>query len=710
MDRVVMQAAAVTLLPELRPDLALLPGSAAEDGSPTWLIHDVIRNRYFKLRLDAFRAMGQWKPGLSTTDFLNRCQQVGISIDEEDLKGLLQFMVVNQLTLANDDASVQRLLEQHQKSRQHWFKWLLHHYLFIRIPLWRPDAFLDKTWPTVSRFLSPSVVWTVRAMGLAGLLMVTQQWEVFVSTFLHFLSWQGLALYGLTLAVVKSAHELGHAYMAKKYGCKVGSIGVAFLLLFPVLYTDTTDAWRLQSNRDRLRIVLAGVVTELHLAMLATFAWSFLDDGPWRSVAFFVATTSWLTSLLVNISPFMRFDGYFAISDLLRADNLQPRSFALARWHLREVLFRLGEQVPESLPPIRARLFIAYAYATWIYRLTLFLGIALLIYHFAFKLLGIFLFAVEITWFILLPMKNELLQWWQRRHAIRLNRNSSLSLTALVFLLLTMAIPWRGTVSVPGVLLAGEFQAVYASERGQIEALLVEPGTRVEAQTPLLKLAQPELAHAISQTTRELSLVEERIQRQVGSARDLQDALVLTQQRVELQTRLQKLRERQERLTVRAPIRGIVSQMENLQAGQWVSENAPLMTLRSEQGLRVMALVPAADLHRIKEGAEAAWISNLPGSPRLSLELTRIDQTALQQLMWPELASDYGGTVPARKDAHQQLRPEGAWYQLELVSIKAQIAPTQQQAGQVLIQAQAQTWLRHYWQLATAIWIRESGF
>lgn len=705
-----MQANAGFALPELRPDLALLPGSAAEDGSPTWLIHDVIRNRYFKLGLDAFRAIGQWQSGMASTTFLQKCQEEGIGVDEDDLKGLLQFMQVNQLVLADDQASVQRLLEQHQKTRQHWLKWLLHHYLFIRIPLWRPDAFLDATWPLVSRCTRPPVVWTIRCMGLIGLLMVTRQWEVFVSTFLHFMSWQGLALYGLTLAVVKSAHELGHAYTAKKYGCKVGSIGVAFLLLFPVFYTDTTDAWRLKSNRDRLRIVLAGVGTELHLAMLATFAWSFLDDGPWRSVAFFVATTSWLTSLLVNISPFMRFDGYFATADFLRADNLQPRSFALARWHLREMLFRLGDTAPESLPPMRARLFIAYAYATWIYRLTLFMAIALLVYHFAFKLLGILLFAVEIGWFILLPMKNELLQWWQRRHAIRLNRNSLLSLLGLFLLLLAFVTPWRSTVRVPGVLLAGEFQAVYASERGQVSAILVAPRKQVAEQTPLVRLNQPELTHAISQTSRELDLVEKKIQRQAGSARDLQDALILTQQRMELQTRLQRLQQREERLTVRAPIQGIVSQMEPLQKGQWVSENAPLMTLRSEQGLRVMALVPAGDLHRIQEGASATWVSNLPGSPRLDLKLTRIDQTALQQLMWPELASDYGGQVPTRKDAHQQLHPEGAWYQLELTSTSAQIGPAQQQAGQILIQANSETWLGRYGRQAAAIWIRESGF
>jgi putative peptide zinc metalloprotease protein len=705
-----MQASAAFALPELRPDLALLPGSAAEDGSPTWLIHDVSRNRYFKLGLDAFMALGHWQSGTSSQDFVQKCQSHGIAIDEEDLKGLLQFMLSNQLTLVNDKAAIQRLLDHEQRSRQHWFKWLLHHYLFVRIPLWRPDAFLDKTWPVVSRGLRPQVLWTIRGMGLVGLMMVVQQWEVFVSTFLHFLSWQGLALYGLTLAVVKSAHELGHAYMAKKYGCKVGSIGVAFLLLFPVLYTDTTDAWRLRSHQDRLRIVLAGVGTELHLAMLATFAWSFLPDGPLRSVAFFVATTSWLTSVLVNISPFMRFDGYFAMSDMLRAENLQPRSFALARWHLRELLFGLGERAPESLPKWRARLFIGYAYATWIYRLSLFLGIALLVYHFSFKLLGILLFAVEIGWFILLPMKNELLQWWQRRQAITLNRHSLLTLGVLLLLLLAMAIPWRTTVSVPGMLMAGEFQPVYANERGRIAEILVAPKTRVAQDAPMLRLEQPELVHEIAQTRRELDLVEDKIQRQAGSPRELHDALVLTQQRKELQTRLLRLRHREERLTVRAPLQGMVSQMESLQIGQWVSENAALMSLRSEQGLRVMALAPADDLHRLGEGSRATWISNLPGSPRLELKLTRIDQTALQQLMWPELASDFGGPVPARKDAHQQLRPEGAWYQLELEATSKNMAPTQQQAGQVLIQANSESWLGRYWRQATAIWIRESGF
>ena len=706
-----MLPAAPTLqLPALRSDLALLPGSASEQGGPTWLIHDVSRNKYFRLGLDAFRALGLWQAGMPASDFLQRCEAAQIELQEEDLKGLVQFLQVNQLTEMRGPGGLQALMAHWQRSRQHWLKWLLHHYLFIRIPLWRPDAFLDRTWPALSRWLQSPVLWLIRAMGAVGVLMVAQQWEVFSATFLHFLSWQGLALYGLTLAVVKSAHELGHAYVAKKLGCKVGSIGVAFLLLLPVLYTDTTDAWRLRSSRDRLRIVVAGVLTEMHLAMLATFAWSFLPDGPWRSVAFFVATTSWVTSLLVNLSPFMRFDGYFALSDAWGAENLQPRAFALARWHLRETLFGLKEPAPETLPLWRARMFIVYAYGTWIYRLSLFLGIAVLVYHFAFKLLGIFLFLIEIAWFILMPMRNEIQQWWLRRASIVRNRQTTRLAAGLVLLVLFLSVPWQANVPVAGVLLAGEFRPVYAPEKGRVAAVLAQARTQVESGAPLVQLEQPELSHAIAQTRRELALVEEKIQRQTGSSRDLQDSLILAQQKNELLTRIDSLEQRIARLTVKAPMQGVVSRTEALQVGQWVSENSPLLTLRSQQGLRVVALVSADDVHRLQEGASATWISNLPGSPRLELRLQRIDQTALQQLPWPELASEYGGPVPARKQSNQSLRPEGAWYQLALESTQPHEAPTQQQAGQVLIEAKAESVLGRYLRYAVAVWVRESGF
>ena len=65
---------------------------------------------------------------------------------------------------------------------------------------------------------------------------------------------------------------------------------------------------------------------------------------------------------------------------------------------------------------------IVFAFAAWIYRLTVFLTIALAVYHFFFKALGVILLAVELGWFVVLPIMSELKVWWKRRVEVPLAR------------------------------------------------------------------------------------------------------------------------------------------------------------------------------------------------------------------------------------------------------------------------------------------------
>ncbi|MCX5728512.1 MAG: peptidase M50, partial [Nitrospirae bacterium] len=271
---------------------------------------------------------------------------------------------------------------QAEAVRPQWLMWLVHHYLFFQIPLVRPDRFLRATLPFVEWLFSKSVAWIIALIGLAGVYLVSRQWDVFTATFLHFFTPRGLALYALSLAIVKVFHELGHAYTATRYGCRVPTLGIAMLVMVPMLYSDTSDAWKLTSRRQRAAIGAAGMIVECALAALAIFAWNFLDDGMARSLVFIVATTSLMAGAAINLSPFMRFDGYFVLSDWLGIPNLQERAFAFGRWQLRRLLFGLDMPMPVPVAAAQRRFLVCFAWGVWAYRFMLFLGIALMVYHY----------------------------------------------------------------------------------------------------------------------------------------------------------------------------------------------------------------------------------------------------------------------------------------------------------------------------------------
>ena len=112
-------------------------------------------------------------------------------------------------------------------------------------------------------------------------------------------------------------------------------------------------------------------------------------------------------SLAINLNPFMRFDGYYILADLMRIENLQSRSFNLGVWRLREILFASGAPCPEPLPPRTVRWLAIYAWLTWLVRLVTFTGIALAVYAYFFKLLGIVLFLFEIVYFVARPIQTR---------------------------------------------------------------------------------------------------------------------------------------------------------------------------------------------------------------------------------------------------------------------------------------------------------------
>ena len=699
------------IIPYLRQDLEIFRGNSREDGSPAWLLYDAVRNKYFTVGLTAFRLIKNWRGGEDIQNFEKKINSQGIETTGDEIKSFIGFLQQNNLIIQPQGQGVPFLMQQKNSLKKSWIMNLIHSYLFFKIPLFTPDEWLGRTLNKVKFLGSKKIRNIIYILGFIGLFFVIQQFENFTKTFLYFFSLKGLMIYFITLVFVKCLHELGHAYIAKYHGCRVSAIGIAFLVFFPFLYTDTTDAWRLRNHKDRLLINFAGILTELHLALIATFVWGVLPEGGLKSAAFFIATTSWISSIAINVSPFMRFDGYYVFSDWLKAENLQPRSFALAKWKIRETLFGFNHKPPEEISPSRRWTFIIYAWSTWVYRFFLFIGIALLVYYFAFKVLGIILFAIEIYWFIMLPIIKEMKQWWMMRSEMKLNKQTFRTISILSITLMVLFLPWKSSMKIPAVYISEKYSKIYSPYPAKIKSVFITKDQEVEAGQNLIELYSPELDKEINSIRRKILLTKTKINRMSGTSGNMDEYLTYNQRLIALQSELSGLTKSREKLVIKAPNKGKVKDLVSLSDEMWVSNLDQLLGIVHYGTGNVKAFIREEQIDRFQENTPAVFIPNDGDHKKIHLISNKLDLSSVNNLPYVALASIHSGPIAIRNftSGEYQYRPETAHYiaDFKLVnksSIKFELP------GYVHVEGNRYSPFVRFFRNVFSVLIRESGF
>ncbi len=707
-----MSAAAPEIsLPPLREDIRLLPGPRDRDGAPTWSLYDPALHRYLRIGRLEFEILLRWGLGRARAIARAVAAATPLPATEADVMEVLRFAHRGRLLQAIGPAAARDLAAEAAALHLSPLKWLLRNYLFFRIRLINPDRFLAAVAARAGFVFTPGFVVALLGLAALALYLVGRQWEEFTHSFLHIFSLEGAFHVGLALAFAKAVHEFGHGLVARRLGCRVSGMGFALLVMLPMLWTDTTDAWRLTDRRQRMLIDAAGVMAEMTLAVLAALAWCVLPDGPTRTAAFMLASSTWLVSLAINASPLMRFDGYYFLSDLLNEPNLQPRSFALARWWLREKLFGFGAPVPEALPDGRRRLLTAYAFACWLYRFFLFLGIALLVYHLVFKLLGAILLCVELGWFLARPIVLELRSWAMGLHRRGMTWRSAATMLLGGLLLAAAAWPWNGTVRAPGVLHAGREVAVLTPEAGRLVRVAAE-GTAVASGQTLFVIDNPDTTYDIAAARAEIEGLRQRLAGQAFDAASAQDLPLAWQQLGSAFARLAEAQTRAAQMTMAAPFAGrLVDVPRDVGPGTWLPRREVMGRLVDPATHEAVAMVDEADIARIRPGAEAWFWPESAGDP-IALTVRAVSPTAATVIDIPELESVHGGGVAVRRGADGQARPEAAVYRVTLAPADGAAAaeiPFGVRRGNVRIAAGRHSLLAGWWRRAVAVVVREAG-
>ncbi|MDP1611807.1 MAG: HlyD family efflux transporter periplasmic adaptor subunit [Sulfuritalea sp.] len=701
--------AAPQILPPLREDLQLHEAAPNVDGSPAWVIQDPVNNAFYRIGWLEFELLSRWHLETPVAVLAAARAETLLDPTDDELHELLGFLHGHQLLALHDAGHTDYLIKLYRHGRLSRARWLLHHYLFFRIPLWHPDRFLQALMPLAHRLYRSSTAWILLAFCLAGAILAARQWDVFAASFVETLSPGGLAGYLVALAIAKSIHELAHAITATRHGVRVAHMGVAFLVLWPMLYTDTGESWRLKDRRQRLAIASAGIISELALAGLATLAWSLTAPGDLRQAYFFLATTAWLISLGLNASPFMRFDGYFVLSDLLDIPNLHERSFALARTWLRNRLWGWDDPDPEPFSPHRRRFLIAFAIITWLYRLVVFMGIAVAVYLIFFKLLGIFLFLVEIAWFVARPVYNEIKVWYMRRGEILPSRRV-IAGASLGGLLLISLVPWNMHVAAEAWAHAQYSHALYSPLPARIVSLPTNDRRHeVKANSAIFVLEQPENLIRASLAIVGADALDRQLAGLAGLPEGEEKRPLLEQMRAMKQAEAMAQSEESQRLQLRTPFSGLLMDVDTqLHPGVWVTSQQLLAVMVQPNAWQVEAFVTQSDIPRIAVGDRARFYPEDDRLFPLRGEVTEIETTRVATLSHPLLSSRHGGNIAVLPDS-AGLTPRDAIFRVRIRLDRAsdRIAVRR---GSVMIDAAPRSWLIEAAKSVLVVLIREASF
>lgn len=597
-------------LPVLRPDLEILPGPTARDGSPTFTLYDPLNRTFHKLGWPEAIILNLLRRPLTMLGLLGRLhRETTLRLAAEDVVGMCQQAMALGLTRDAEIRPVERLMAEHAARKMNPLTWLAHHYIFFRVPLLRPAEFLVRTLPYVRFLAHPLMLRLYFCLSLLGLLMVAPRHEAYLQTFSYFYNLQGLMYYGVVLIAVKVAHEFSHAYVATRFGARVSVMGLAFIVLWPLAYSDVTDAWRLKDRRQRLLIALAGIAAELIIAGLSLLGWALTAPGPLNSMFFVLSSSTLVATLAINLNPAMRWDGYYLLMDLWGVDNLHSRAFDATLWFLRKWLLGVDAPCPESaLTPRRLTGFVLLSLYAWLYRFFLFLGIAVFVYHSTTKALGVLLFAVEVGWFIVLPVWREARRTHATFRGLSLNPRLLATLGVAGGLLLWAGLPLPRGLDLPAVVMASQSQVIYAPFSGQIQYLGAQRQARVGRGQPLVRIGSLELDTDLKALASEARvLASQREMLSVGGG----DRSLLPQKDEELaavEAKLLKLRHQMAQNEVVATMDGDVYEWDDTMfVGRYVSKDTVLGRVGSGEAKVIYAFIGEDQVEDIKAGQEGTF-------------------------------------------------------------------------------------------------------
>lgn len=573
---------------------------------------------------------------------------------QANLTQLLSYLHTSDLLATDVAGDASELASRSREQSKNELKKRFSNPLALRIKIFNPDAFLERTLGYVQWAFNPWCGFALFIIISLALIFASINWQALVADASRVgFSKENLILLALVYPFVKLLHELGHAYAVKKWHGEVNEIGILFLVLMPVPYVDASASATFPQKSRRIVVSAAGIIVEMLLASLALFLWLASEDGLVKQLALNVILIGGLSTLLFNGNPLLRYDGYYVLADGLGIPNLAARSNKYIGYLIHRFGFGMKTAVSPAHDGVEKYWLFTYSIVSFFYRMFILVYIVLFLAD-TFFILGAALACWAVISQLVLPMARTISRTAQspsvkthRRRAILASSCIGVLVYGLVF---TLPLP-HATV-VEGVIVPSENAQVRISSDGEIDQLLAQSNSEVNAGDPIITLTN--LAATAQVDTLKAELAGRIIEYAAQWATDPSIAEQTHERVLALEAKLAHATEKVDRLTVRSGTSGrLVLPDENDLKGRYVTQGTTVGYVTNDIGPSVKALVSLERVPFLRNVDDVKI--RVPSSARPVVEgkLVRIAPSATNQLPSPVLGTEGGGKIATQRDENE---------------------------------------------------------
>lgn len=626
------------------------------------VIENAANNQYSRLSADAYAFVGLLNGQRTVAEAWDICNEK--KGDHAPTQGEV-IQILGQLYSSNllyvdlppDSAA---LFERYKKRVNRQVQSYFMNLLYIRIPLLDPDWLLN-VWVKVFGlfFTSVGMVLWLALVG-TGIYFVVSNFSELMAQGQEVLAPDNLLYLYLTLISIKIIHEFSHAFACKKFGKlnknsgQVHTMGVMFLVFFPLPYVDASSAWAFSSKWHRAVVGLAGILAELALAAIAAIVWDRTSIGTVHIIAYNVMFVASVSTLLFNGNALLRFDAYYVLADLIEIPNLGNRSKAYLYYLVKRYSWGLKHTTNPAYTVGERLWFLFYGVASTLYRI--FICVRILLYlndrlppQFS-LVVPIFAFSAIVTW-VFVPIGKFLKYLFTSQELHRQRPRAlisfSLFLGGIIYSLGLLQVP--DYCRLEGIIEPNDLTTLYAQENGFVSSFSAS-GTSVSPDaSPLITTQNQDLE--TQQKT--LSAQRQRLEvlRQMSELNEAAATQILDEQIRALDEQIERVKEQIASLTIRAPLQGTWFS-PNIHASKdtFLERGMPVGQVGHFDELIVVGTTPQTTAAQLTQADKAVEL-RIKGYPGLCLKgiIQRIAPAGQSSLPATALGYTAGGSTAVKQ-------------------------------------------------------------